>query len=422
MSIQKQQTLSVPAVALVPVLLAALMTIAIPVQAQTYSVLHNFTGGQGDGGGPYAGLTMDRAGNFYGAAFCGGIGGDCLGGNGTVFKLTHAGSGWVLSTLYKFQGGEDGVEADGAVTIGPDGALYGTTFQGGGNGCYGLGCGIVYRLTPPATVCRAVSCPWTETVLHRFGLVHGDGTLPVYGAPLFDRAGNLYGTTKEGGTFGYGTVYELTPTSGGWTEKILWNFGGGEYPGQPVNSLIFDAAGNLYGTTLVGGGVYNFGTVFELSPSGSVWTETTLFTFQNNTGNEPAGGLAWDAQGNLYGTTEFGGPLDGGTVFQLAPSGSGWSYTQLAYFAAESGGPTDTPTLDASGNVYVTVYDNDYEGSVVKLTQSNGTWSSTVLHEFQGSDGSFPVGSVVLDANGNVYGTTFVGGSDNAGVIFEITP
>jgi len=221
MSIQTQWTGSVSTVALVSVFFAALMTIAIPaVHAQTYSVLHTFTGGM-DGSSPYAGLTKDAAGNFYGATYLGGH------GNGVVFKLTRTGSGWVLTTLYAFQGGEDGSEADGGVTIGPDGALYGTTYSGGGNGCFGGGCGIVYRITPPATACRSVSCPWTETVLHRFGLADEDGALPVYGSPLFDRAGNLYGTTKGGGAFGEGTVYELTPSSGGWTENILWNFTGG---------------------------------------------------------------------------------------------------------------------------------------------------------------------------------------------------
>jgi uncharacterized repeat protein (TIGR03803 family) len=398
----------------VTALLLALAMIAFPAaHAQTYSVLHTFTGGS-DGGQPYAGLTMDAAGNSYGATFSGGN------GYGVVFKLTREGSGWIQTTLYEFRGGEDGMQADGGVTIGPDGALYGTTFQGGGYGCFGIGCGIVYRLTPPATFCRSISCPWTETVLHRFGLADGDGALPVYGSPVFDRAGNLYGTTKSGGTLGEGTVYELTHSSGGWTENVLWSFGGdsGE---QPVNSLIFDGTGNLYGTAAAGG-VYTGGTVFELSPSGSGWAETNLFSFNNySTGSSPVGGLAWDAQGSLYGTTQFGGRYDYGTAFQLAPSVGGWTYTQLATFLC-CGGPTSTPSLDSAGNVYVSVGLTGDEGAIVELTHSDGAWTSTTLHSFHRSDGSDPIGGVVFDARGNVYGTTFAGGTNGQGVIFEITP
>ena len=417
MSIQQRRTFSVARIALLPMFFAALMTVAIPAaQAQTYSVLHTFTS-QGDGGMPYAGLTIDAAGNFYGATYFGG-----QGENGEVFKLTRAGSGWALRTLHEFQGGEDGSEADGGATIGPDGALYGTTYQGGGSGCFGIGCGIVYRLTPPATVCRSVSCPWTETVLHRFGLVNGDGTLPIFGSPIFDRAGNLYGTTKGGGSAGRGTVYELTPSSGGWTETVLWNFTGGDDGGQPVNSLIFDGAGNLYGTATEGG-ANGFGAVFELSPSGSGWSETTLFSFTCPGTGSPVGGLAWDVQGNLYGTTQDGGQFNDGTVFQLTPSAGSWSYTPLLSFRC-CGGPTSTPILDSAGNVYVSAVaaGGSGEGTIVKLAQSQGTWTTTVLHEFQFSDGANPYDSVTLDAHGNVYGTTFRGGSDNQGVIFEITP
>jgi uncharacterized repeat protein (TIGR03803 family) len=422
MPIQQQlrQKVSISTVVLVPTLLVVLMTVASPVvRAQSYSVLHTFSGGP-DGGSPYAGLTIDAAGNFYGSNYCGGDG-DCPEhGNGVIFKLTRAGSDWVLKTLYTFQGGEDGSEADGGITIGPDGALYGTTYYGGGNGCSGAGCGTVYRLTPPATICKAVSCPWTETVIHRFGLADGDGSLPVYGKPLFDRAGNLYGTTKGGGAFGNGTVYELTPSSGGWTENILWSFSGNGGI-HPVSSLIFDSEGNLYGTS-ADGGTYNSGTVFELSPAGSGWAETTLFSFDYySTGDSPSGGLAWDAQGNLYGTTSFGGPLYGGTVFQLAPVANGWRFSQVMAFSYYQG-PDDTPTLDSAGNIYLSAYSTGSLGAIFKLTQSQGTWTSATLHSFSGSNGSYPVGSVVLDANGNVYGTTFGGGANHDGVVFEITP
>jgi uncharacterized repeat protein (TIGR03803 family) len=419
MSAQERGLASVSVITLVLGFLVVSTIFAIPaVQAQTYTVLHAFTGGS-DGGNPYAGLTLDGAGNLYGATAFGG-----LNENGVVYKLKRAGSGWVLSTLYEFQGGEDGEEPIGGITIGPDGAFYGTTLLGGGSsGCAG-GCGIVYRLTPPATVCRSVSCPWTETVLHRFGLVNGDGAEPVYGSPVFDRAGNLYGTTSYGGTSGHGTVYELSPSSGGWTETILWSFTGRDDGGLPLNSLIFDGAGNLYGTASDYGN-QGSGTVFELSPSGSVWIETTLFSFTFPGTGRPIGGLAWDAQDNLYGTTGNGGPYDYGTVFQLTPSAGGWTFNQLTFFLC-CGGPQSTPTLDNAGNVYVTVVALEGDGAIVKLNQSQGTWTSTILHLFTGSDGYYPYPGVALDANGNLYGTTYFGGGGNCpvscGVIYEITP
>lgn len=414
MSIHHRQTVSLSAVALAALFFVAFLTIASPAaQAQNYSILHTFTGAT-DGGMPYAGLTMDAAGNFYGATYRGGTE-----NFGVVYKLRRAGSGWVQDTLYAFTAGEDGAAAYGAVTIGPDGALYGTTYGGGGGICFG-GCGIVYRLTPPATVCKAVSCPWKETVIYRFGQTQGDGRMPLYGAPVFDRAGNLYGTTSYGGAHDSGTVYELTRSGSGWTETILWNFDGPSGD-MPLNGLIFDAAGNLYGTTKLGGANYS-GNVFELSPSGSGWSETTLFNFPGSTGG-PVSGLAWDAQGNLYGTTQGGGLYNDGTVFQLTPSAGTWNYTQLTYFQC-CGGPGSTPTLDSAGNVYVSTVGTggDAEGVVLKLTQSQGTWASTVLHTFEFTDGASPFAGVTLDANGNIYGTAALGGSDSQGVIFEITP
>ncbi len=159
------------------------------------------------------------------------------------------------------------------------------------------------------------------------------------------------------------------------------------------------------------------------------WTTTNANSAQINngvgsvqvgSGNDIAGGLAWDAQGNLYGTAAFAGPYGAGTVFELTPS-AGWLYTQLAAFSGVQG-PVDTPTLDSAGNVYVSTYHTVDLGTLVKLTQSQGTWTSTVLHEFDGYDGAFPVGSVVIDAQGNVYGTTLSGGSYGKGVIFQITP
>src|SRR5208283_5470708 len=182
----------------------------------TYKVLHNFTGGQ-DGGGPSAGLTMDRAGNLYGVTYDGGS------GYGAVFKLKRVGSAWLFSPLYSFAGGNDGAGPNLApLVFGPDGSLYGTTYQAADGGCYGgNGCGTVFKLQPAAAACKTALCPWTETVLYRF-TGGSDGGNPV-GPLVFDKTGNIYGTARFGATpgcFGYGcgTVYKLTKSGGSWIQ------------------------------------------------------------------------------------------------------------------------------------------------------------------------------------------------------------
>ena len=198
---------------------------APPVQAQTFKVIYNFTGGQ-DGAVPYTGLTMDQAGNFYGTTLGGGSA-----GNGTVFRLSRKGSGWVLTPLYSFQGGTDGAIAYARVVFGPDGSLYGTTAGGGYyvGSCADFGCGTVYNLKPAATVPPAALSPWEETVLYRFS-DGSDGASPGTGNLVFDQAGNLYGTTTKGGSQGVncasycGTIYELTLSKGSWTESVLYAF------------------------------------------------------------------------------------------------------------------------------------------------------------------------------------------------------
>jgi uncharacterized repeat protein (TIGR03803 family) len=388
---------------------------AILAQAQTFTVLHDFTGYAG-GSEPTAGLTMAGPGNFYGTTTYGGSQ-----DAGTVFNLRRAGSGWILTFLYSFQGGySDGANPDGPVTIGPDGALYGTTYEGGSLRC-AIGCGIVYKLTPPASFCRSASCPWTETVLYFFQDTDGAGPAEV--KLIFDQAGNLYGTTYYGGTNGWGTVFELTPSSGKWSETVLYNFGGGEDGFFPWSGVIFDSAGNLYGTT-ESGGANAGGTVYELSPTGSGWTKSTLLSFDRQSqGDGGVGGVVMDAQGNLYGATISGGPQNGGSVYQLSPSNGQWNYTLLAALPYAYEGPLDSPTLDAAGNVYLTSRQALGNGAVLEVSPSDGGWQLNVLHAFDGSDGSWPTGGVILDASGNIYGTTSLGGSSgNNGVVWEITP
>ncbi len=249
-----------------------------------------------------------------------------------------------------------------------------------------------------------------------------DGDEPLYGNLAFDQAGNLYGTTVGGGTYDLGTVYELTPSNGGWTESVLWSFTGGNDGNQPLSGVIFDSTGNLYGTTVLGG-ANRAGNIYELSPSASGWTEKTLYSLNGGyEGYEILGGVAMDQRGYLYSTARFGGTGGAGTAYQLSPSGGGWKYTLMQAFSGIAG-PVDTPTLDAAGNVYVTSTFTGGNGSVVKLTPSNGGWNSVTLHSFNGYDGAAPVGGVILDGSGNIYGTAANGGSDgDNGVVFEIKP
>jgi uncharacterized repeat protein (TIGR03803 family) len=242
-----------------------------------------------------------------------------------------------------------------------DGNLYGTTIFGGTNND-----GVVFQLTPEE------DGTWSEKELYSFCSLSNcaDGSYPSSGL-IFDSAGNLYGVTEGGGTAFPAVAYQLAPGANGtWTERVLHTFAYGE--GMPWGSLIFDAAGNLYGATLRGG---NLGTVFELMPQGDrTWRRKVLHTFQGgDDGNEPFGPLVFDASGNLYGATTQGGTGNGGTVYELMP-------------------------------------------------QANGTWGEKVLHEFGiGSDGRFP-NSVILDAAGSLYGTTRYGGVSNDGMIFRLTP
>src|SRR5271165_4444068 len=181
--------------------------LATQLHAQTFTVLHNFAGGQ-DGANPQAGLTMDGGGNLYGTSYYGGNQ-NGVEGNGTVFKLAHKGSGWTFTPLYVFQGGADGGHPQARVAFGPGGLLYGTTVYGGTGQ---NSAGTVFNLRPPPRACTAALCPWTETVMYNFGSSSYDG----FDARdvIFDSAGNLYGTTSQGGYNGIGIVYELTPSDG----------------------------------------------------------------------------------------------------------------------------------------------------------------------------------------------------------------
>jgi uncharacterized repeat protein (TIGR03803 family) len=392
--------------------------------AQTFTVLHSFTGA-GDGNGPQAGLSMDRAGNLYGTTVAGG--GSMGAAAGTVFRLSHARSGWTLNTLFTFTEQSQGSQPQARVIFGPDGNLYGTTIHGGVSDC-DFGCGTVFRLRPPASVCTSVLCPWTETVLHSFTALP-DGSTPGAGDLTFDQMGNIYGTTTGGGLNlclgGCGVVFKLSPSHGTWTETIAYSFTGAGDGSLPEAGVIFDNAGDLYGTAFEGG--VNFsGTVYELTPSGSGWTEKTLHSFQRATdGGFPVAGLIFDPSGHLYGTTSFGGSGGGGTVFSLTPSGESWIFSALHSFVGNGTGPDGSLVMDAVGDLYGVANSGGGFGfgSVFELTPSGDGWTFTSLHDFTGgTDGKFPFGNVTLDANGNLFGTASEGGAFGEGVVWEIVP
>ena len=265
------------------IVFALAVVLAQSAHAQTFNVIFSFPSGGALGADPQAGLTMDTAGNLYGTAAAGGYkGGMCYpDGCGTVFKLSNSGNGWILTPLYKFTDSPDGKLPMARVIFGPDGSLYGTTNAGGRPGC-GYGCGTVFSLKPP-TSCKTALCPWTETVLYVFS-----------------------GTAD-------GTVFELTPSQGGWIHRVIHRFTGPDGY-SPYNGVTFDKFGNLYGTCDQGG-TYGFGTVFQLTPSGGGWTENTLYSFQGaEDGEYPVAGVAVDAAGNLYGGTQTG------SVYELTPA------------------------------------------------------------------------------------------------------
>jgi uncharacterized repeat protein (TIGR03803 family) len=413
-----------------------------PAQAQTFSVLHNFTGGA-DGRTPTAGVTIDGE-SLYGTAVNGGTG--C----GTVFELRQKGSSWPLSPLYSFPAAppDYGCDPEARVIVGPNGSLFGTTYGGGEPGY-----GTVFNLKPSPTACPSVICPWTETVRYSFS-GPPDGASPGYGDLLFDSAGNIYGTTYLGGVANSdcapyqsqtcGVVYKLTLSNGIWTQSVLYSFEGGSDGGNPYAGVIFDQAGNLYGTTYYGG--LGYGTVFQLTPSGSGWTENILYKFQNGSdGSLPFAGLIFDpsGSGNLYGATSTGGTGGGGTVFELSPPGSWTTFTVLYSFTGGGGGPDCTPIQNPSilgpaaslfvegSNLYGTTFCDGALGfgNVFELTPSGNSWIYTDLHDFTGgSDGANPISNVVFDTSGNLYGTASGGGNPNCddgygcGVVWEITP
>ena len=377
-------------------------------------VLHSFQGGS-DGLAPQAGVIADDARNLYGTTVEGGDTG-CGNNNngcGTVFELSPDGTGTVL---HAFAGGCDGANPYDALTADKMGNLFGTTVAGGACNNDG-GFGTVFMLSPDGT----------ESVLYAFK--GGSNGGEPWGNLILDGKGNMYGTTAGGGNMadcdgnGCGTVFELTPKG---KQKVIYAFQGGSDGEGPFAGVIMDKAGNLFGTTENGGGSPNCGggcgTVFKITPSGA---ETLLYSFQGGSdGWIPRGDLIMDSGGNLYGTTQGGGSSNDGTVFKIAPDGA-----ETLLYAFQPGADGEFPSggviMDKSGALYGTTYygggsgcKGDGCGVVFKLAP-DGT--ETVLYAFKtGHDGEFPDSALLAGKNGALYGTASAGGKHHDGVVFRV--
>ncbi|MGC1372160.1 MAG: choice-of-anchor tandem repeat GloVer-containing protein [Candidatus Sulfotelmatobacter sp.] len=416
--------------------------------APTYKVLAALN--SSDGEGPIGNLAMDNSGNIYGVTAHGGSsqGEFCYNnqGCGTVFEASPSSSGsWNLTLIHTFIGDSenDGALPLSGLTLDGSGNLYGATPYGGSCPISTAGCGVVYEISP------AAGGGWqAPKILYSFQ-GNADGISPQ--SPLiFDKAGNLYGTTYGGGTGYGGTVFELSPTlSGPWNKTTLYNFKYDTSDGNsPEGGVIFDAAGNLYGTTEVGGAdtsgncsSQGCGTVYELSPNGSgEWSETILLSFNSTDGNNPLGNFAMDSAGNLYGATLTGGPGNDvcgiygcGVVYEMAKSESGgWSEKLLRDLPETVGGFYSGPALDPAGNLYATLYSGGpgKYGVAFRLAKSSTTpWPLAVLYSFNGEAvGGYPAAGPLF-SKGSLFGTTSVGGNTSqcvqsfvsgCGVVYEI--
>jgi len=397
---------------LIAVVVAAALSVLMSLsaaQAWTESVLHTFTGGS-DGSGPYAPVIMDQSANLFGTTVEGG--GPCRKkrGCGTVFKVAPDGTETVL---YAFKGGHDGRGPEAGLAEDQSGNLYGTT--------------AIATRSDGSTVFE-VTQQGVHTILHTFsGGSDGGGPL---GSLIFDASGNLYGTTAFGGSNsvacygGCGTVFEIT--SGG-VFSVLYSFQAGTDGKSPRSGLIFDGAGNLYGTTSAGGNGkcfngYGCGTVFKLTPDG---IETVLYAFHGGgDGSFPSGNLVFDASGNLYGTTEGGGGkgcYNGsgcGTVFELAPDGT---ETVLSRFN-RTGGPTHPVggvVLDGNGNLFGASSSGGSAGCGTAFKLAPGHEAKAVYSFKCGKDGGYPAAGLLRGASGEFYGTTSSDGK-RFGVVFEL--
>ncbi|MFZ0287148.1 MAG: choice-of-anchor tandem repeat GloVer-containing protein [Terriglobales bacterium] len=381
-------------------------------------MLWNF-GHDGDGASPSGRLIFDASGNIFGTTGVGGT--NCLsnGGCGTVFELSPSAGGWTETVLYDFCSATfctDGSIPLAGLVFDKQGNLYGTTYQGGSNAV-----GTVFELSP------SQNGLWTETVLWSFGSTKTDGESPRLGALNWDASGNLYGTTDSGGVYGQGIVYELSPNStGGWTETIIHSFDGQNGDG-PDFGVAIDNAGNLYGTTVEGGSA-GLGLVYRLSPSPTgKWKETVIYTFKGQNGSNPVSPISIDASGSFYGTFSTGGKGSCeygacGGVFKLTPrTGGGVSESSFFFDGQDGGNSYSGVVLD---NQTGTLFGTTLGGNDVYAIR--GT-KETVLYTFCSlpncADGLYPGSGLLSFHDGKLYGVTSNGGIyENSGVAYSLAP
>lgn len=429
------------------ILAIALVSACSLLSAQQFRVIYSFAGAQsGDGQYPVASMISDNAGNLYGTTRGGGSSSSCIFafGCGTVFQLTPSSDGtWSETVIYSFCSDQvnssclDGAFPEAGLFLDSAGNLYGTAKGGGSQAaCFtGLGgCGIVYELSPPAIPGDS----WTETVLYNFCSVSSNGASCTDGySPISqlisDKDGNLFGTTSGGGTghkgnaVSGGTVFELSPGATNWSEIVLYDFcsvlrnnlcSDGQ---SPQAGLAFDKLGNLYGTTESGGG--GGGTVFALSRGASSWSEKVIQSFFRSVGgNTPLGFVSLDALGNLYSTTSSGGS-NYGTVFKL--NGRRGTSRTFSFDGTNGAAPAAGVSIDTSRKVlYGTTSGGGYESGNIFEIDAGGQETSlyTFCQQSNCSDGYGSYASLMEDSSGNLYGTTAYGGLNNQGIVFELIP
>jgi uncharacterized repeat protein (TIGR03803 family) len=391
---------------------AALMFITVAAYATNERVIYNLPGGNAGGSDPYSKPLVTASGVIYGTAASGGPK-----NYGTIFALSpKSGGGWNARTLHFFRGGSEGSNPVGNIVFDASGNLYGITSANGG--------GTVYQLTPNSNGSR------TLHTIYSFKS-YPDANTPYSGLTI-DASGNLYGTTNSGGANGVGAIYKLSPNSDGtWTESILYSLG--SYSGDGTYTWaepVFDAAGNIYGTTVTGG-AFGSGTVYKLSPnSDGTWTESVLYSFTGGADQGIPKSAVWlDSSGNIFGTASADGTSAAGAVFELSPSSGGtWTERTLHIFGAVGDGyrPYAGLTGDAAGNLYGTTYVGGAIGAGCVYRMYPGTgggWSENVVYSFTESpDGNAPGVGVTLGNGGVFYGVTSYGGTAQMGVVFALKP
>ncbi len=423
--------------ALLLVGIAVCLTASASAQAET--TIYDF--GTTAPNGTYSGFVSDAAGNLYGVSPGG------SGSHGAVYELSLVNGAWQATVLYNFTGGTDGATPEATPIFDAAGDLYGTASAGGilnSTNCGSDGCGVVYKLSPTSTG------EWQQSVLYSF-TGGNDGMVPTLGNLIIDKAGNLYGSnvaganlTSEscGNTGGCGVIFELSPVAEArYKFKLLHTFSGG-WDGVGPAFLSFDSKGALYGSAAGAWGGWELpnspGLIFKLTPTTSgPWKDSAIYAFTGSTDGGLPSALVFDKAGNMYGAGADGGilnncwsgygPMGCGVVFKLTPEANGkWKETAIyAFTGGSDGSQPDAGLVIDKGILYGTTWGGgaSKQGVVFQLSpNADGGWTESVTHSFAGTDGSIPRSTLIVDHAGNLFGTTYYGGTSGYGVAFEITP